>query len=84
MKMEKYFDWLDGLRESGRCNMFFATKELMKAFPKLSQNAATRILAMWMVSFDSRHPPKPPKRRVVKVKGNIDNGENADWLHKKK
>jgi len=53
---EKYYDFLDNLRESGVTNMFGATPYLMEAFSDLSQTEARRILKSWMDTFSERHP----------------------------
>lgn len=54
-KREKYYNFLDGLRDSGVCNMFGATPYLREAFPELDKIASTRVLADWMNSFNERH-----------------------------
>lgn len=77
---EKYYTFLDGLREIGVTNMFGAAPHLSTVFPELDEKLARKVLVDWMETFSSRHP-KPPK--VVKVLGNIDD-QNANWLHKKR
>lgn len=77
---EKYYTFLDGLRESGRTDMFGATPYLLNQFHELDPPLAGRILESWMETFHERHPPKP---KVVRVKGNIDD-ECGDWLHRKR
>jgi hypothetical protein len=47
---EKYYDFLDGLRESGTTNMFGATPYLKKAF-KLKEEQAKEILLDWMHTY---------------------------------
>lgn len=51
-KMKKYFDYLDGLRESGVTNMFEAASYLQQEFPELSFDhaKAVQILRAWMDS----------------------------------
>ena len=46
-----HFEYLDALRDSDITNMFGASPYLMEAF-KLGQNDATRILRLWMQTFD--------------------------------
>ena len=48
--MEKYFVYLDDLRESGEINMFGAVPYLQQAFPELAddRDRAKRILMAWM------------------------------------
>lgn len=53
--MEKYFVYLDELRESGVTNMFGAVPYLMDEFG-LSRRSAIIILSEWMDTFDERHP----------------------------
>jgi len=48
---QKYYDYLDGLRESGITNMFGARPYLQKAFPELDQKAASAVLSKWMQEF---------------------------------
>jgi hypothetical protein len=49
--MEKYFDYLDALRESGVTNMFGAGPYLQDEFG-LSKIEARKILMAWMNSFN--------------------------------
>jgi hypothetical protein len=51
-KMEKYFKYLDRLRQSGKTNMFGAVPYLQKEFPELcfQQNKAAQVLKAWMYS----------------------------------
>lgn len=51
MKMTRYFEYLDELRESGETNMFGAVPYLMKEFPELTEKEAKNILLAWMESF---------------------------------
>ena len=55
--MQKYFDYLDQLRQSGETNMFGAVPYLQKKFPELSFDAerAQKILTAWMSSFGQPH-----------------------------
>lgn len=48
--MEKYFVYLDDLRESREINMFGAVPYLQQAFPELAddRDRAKRILMAWM------------------------------------
>lgn len=48
--MEKYFVYLDDLRESGEINMFEAVPYLQQAFRELAddRDRAKRILVAWM------------------------------------
>ena len=52
---EKYYVYLDNLRESGITNMYGAVPYLKKAF-KIKEDIATTILSNWMRSFPTRHP----------------------------
>jgi len=51
---EKYYLYLDDLRESGVANMFGAAPYLQAAFPELSQREAMNILIDWMKTFGER------------------------------
>jgi len=53
---EKYYEFLDNLRESGVTNMFGATPYLVEAFSDLSEVEAREILGNWMRTFSDRHP----------------------------
>lgn len=48
--MNKYFDYLDNLRESGETNMFGAAPYLQDVFPELRYDPerAEEILLAWM------------------------------------
>ena len=50
--MEKYFDYLEQLRDSGVTNMFGAVPYLQQEFPELSYDhaQAVYILREWMAS----------------------------------
>jgi hypothetical protein len=54
--MEKYFAFLDDLRESGETNMFGAVPYLQQAFPELAGDRARakRILKAWMTFCEER------------------------------
>lgn len=54
-EFEKYFGFLDDLRESGVTNMFGATPYLIEEFG-VNRSTAYRILTEWMRSFSERHP----------------------------
>ena len=51
--MEKYFEYLEQLRESGVVNMFGAVPYLQAEFPELAhdKNMAREILQAWMNSY---------------------------------
>ena len=55
---EKYYDYLDGLRESGITNMFGARPFLRTEFRELSGPMATKVLGDWMKTFGQRGPKK--------------------------
>ncbi len=52
--MEKYFDFLDDLRDSGETNMFGAAPYLQEAFLELrsDRKKANEILVAWIHRFD--------------------------------
>lgn len=52
---QEYFEYLDGLRESGATNMFGARPYLVDQFGITKQEAST-ILSKWMQTFSQRHP----------------------------
>lgn len=54
-EFERYFEYLDQLRESGVTNMFGATPYLIEEFG-VDKSTARRILTEWMCSFSERHP----------------------------
>ena len=55
-KNEKYFVFLDDLRESGITNMLGARPYLMEAFPELANKYdAQFIVSEWMEIFSKRH-----------------------------
>ena len=51
--MEKYFEYLNTLRDSGIINMFGAIPYLQEAFPELryDRQRALSILTAWMNNF---------------------------------
>ena len=55
MEKEKYFIYLDELRESGAINMFGAGSYLANEFG-LERKEAGEIFAEWMETFSKRHP----------------------------
>jgi len=64
---QKYYDFLDGLRESGVTNMFGAAPYLQREFPELDSRQAREILLDWMENFgkerltpSGRENPNPP------------------------
>ena len=52
--MEKYFAYLERLRESGEVNMMGAVPFLQREFPELEHDRARarEILMAWIKSFD--------------------------------
>lgn len=50
---KEYFEFLDGLRESGVTNMFGASPYLQEAFG-LERKEANEILGEWMKTFSAR------------------------------
>ena len=52
--LEKYFAYLEKLRESGETNMMGAVPYLQRKIPELARdrNRATEILLAWIHSFD--------------------------------
>lgn len=53
---EKYYKYLDTLRDTGIVNMFGARSWLMNAFPELSKKEALQVLQEWMGSFEELLP----------------------------
>lgn len=51
----RYYEYLDGLRESGITNMFGAGPYLQRRFG-ISGHSARVILGAWMDTFEERHP----------------------------
>lgn len=54
-KQDEYFQFLNGLRESGLVNMFGASSVLEQNFPELDKEEATKILIKWMKQFGSEN-----------------------------
>lgn len=52
-EVEEIFDYLDDLRESGVTNMFGAGAYVEADFG-LNRRAASRIVGMWMRTFDGK------------------------------
>ena len=52
---EKYFEYLDDLRESGVTNMFGAAPYLVEDFG-ITMWEARKILQEWMETYSARHP----------------------------
>lgn len=53
-EMEEYFEFLDGLSESGATNMFAAGPYLVEAFG-ITKKESFKILKEWMQTFSERH-----------------------------
>ena len=53
-KMDQYFAYLDGLRESGIVNMFGSAPYLRREFD-LTDQEARWIVTEWMETFSERH-----------------------------
>ena len=53
---EKYFRFLDGLRESGGVNIVLAPGALMREFPTLHNEEAKAVCADWRATYRQRHP----------------------------
>lgn len=51
---EKYYEFLDGLRETGVTNMFGASPYLQRQFPELDYKTAIKVLSDWMKTFGRR------------------------------
>lgn len=56
---EKYYEYLDGLRESGQTNMFGAAPYLEQQFSELTKEKATKVLVDWMKTFGQREEARP-------------------------
>jgi hypothetical protein len=50
---QKYYDFLDELRESGVTNMLGATPYLREEFAELDKNQARAVLSAWMKEFST-------------------------------
>ena len=58
---EKYFGFLDGLRERGGVNIVLAPNALIREFPNLRSEEAKAICADWRATYRQRHPViRPP------------------------
>jgi hypothetical protein len=57
MNKEKYFIFLDNIRETGKINMFGAAPYLQEAF-QLNRYDAKDILLEWINTFNERHKVK--------------------------
>lgn len=53
-ELEEYLNFLDGLRESGKTNMFGAAPYVQKYF-HISADNARKVLTYWMHTFSDRH-----------------------------
>ena len=58
---QKYFDFLEKLRQSGETNMYGAVPYLQSEFPELrgSQKKANAILIAWIKSFEMKEGGEP-------------------------
>ena len=54
---QKVFLYLDGLRESGKMNMFGATPVIEDVFG-VNKSIARELLAKWMATYGERHKEK--------------------------
>ena len=54
---QKVFLYLDGLRESGKINMFGATPVIEDVFG-VNKSIARELLAKWMATYGERHKEK--------------------------
>lgn len=64
----KYFKYLDGLRESGRTNMWGGGRYLEKGFA-MSRDDASRVLTSWMATFSDEAPLARAKAALSKLEG---------------
>jgi RNA polymerase sigma factor (sigma-70 family) len=55
---EEHLEYLDGLRENTKMNMFDAIPYLIKEFPYLPREKAQEILRYWMMTYQERHKHK--------------------------
>ena len=53
---EKYFEFLDDLRDSGTVNMFSASVDHLREEFGLRETEAMKILSQWIDTYDERHP----------------------------
>jgi len=56
----KYFEFLDDVRDSGVTNMFGASEYLEQNF-NLNHMDAIVVLTLWMKTFSQRHPGEDKK-----------------------
>ena len=58
---QKYFDYLERLRQSGETNMYGAEPYLQSEFPELryDKDKAREILLAWIKTFDERGDSAP-------------------------
>lgn len=49
----KHFSALEGIRQSGICNMFGASAPLVQCFPELTKRQADSILVYWMENYET-------------------------------
>ena len=58
---QKYFDFLEKLRQSGETNMYGAAPYLQSEFPELrgSQKKTNAILIAWIKSFEMKEGGEP-------------------------
>lgn len=67
-KLQKYFQYLDDLRESGVTNMFGAASFLQKEFPLeflLDHKLAKDVLILWMETFDETVSPHDRVKNLI-------------------
>ena len=62
--LTRYFDFLDGLRESGRTNMYGAGPYLQKQF-HLPQVLAQRVCHDWRRTFNSKQTARERAAQVA-------------------
>lgn len=55
---DEHLSYLDGLRKSGKVNMFGAGPYLQKRFRNLDRDEVRDVLLYWMRSFGERHPAR--------------------------
>ena len=49
---EKYYNFLEGLRRTGACNMYGAVPVLEECFTELSNSEASEVLLSWMDNYE--------------------------------
>lgn len=52
---DKHLTALDGIRESGLCNMWGGAEPLRQCYPDLTVRESADILIYWMDTFAERH-----------------------------